>query len=84
MTRGTDAPCELRILAHFLSAIPRENAELTPHVFMAGKPVEAVEGLAFKSKAGHVENEPWIMSPTSRRKPCAEPAASIVIILLRI
>jgi hypothetical protein len=70
-----------RIFCHqFLHA----NADLTPHVLMAGKPVEAVEGVAFKSKAGHVENEPWIMSPTSRRKPCAEPAASIVIILLTI
>jgi hypothetical protein len=70
--------------AFFVTGVSRENADLTPHVLMAGKPVEAVEGLVSESKGGHVENEPWIMSPTSRRKPCAEPAASNVIILVTI
>jgi hypothetical protein len=42
---------------------------------MAGKPVEALKRLAFERETGHVENEPWIMSATPRRKPPAKAAA---------
>ena len=47
----------------------RANAELTPYALMARKPVEAVERLALKGKAGDVKNESRIMSLMPWRKP---------------
>ena len=48
---------KLRILAHFLAPAWHANAQLTPYVLMAGKPVEAMERLPVEGKSGHVENE---------------------------
>jgi hypothetical protein len=73
VSNAREAPQNFRILAHFLSPVSA-SAELTPNTFMAGKPGEAVKRLTFEREIGHVENEPWIMSATPRRKPSAEAA----------
>jgi len=51
---------------------------------MIGKSVEARERLAVEGKSGHVENEPRIVSTPPGRKPPAEPAAWVGIIILTI
>jgi len=92
--------CSAKIanLGAFFGANPARDAQLTPYVVMAGKPVEAREGLAVEGKSGNVENDPAssaklaaprarfarIVSTPPRRKPPSEPAAWIGIIFLTI